>query len=238
VAECDPSGGDLAARFGLSTRSGMTSFALSRRRGMAPATTDEHIQELHGGLEVMVAPVGADSTRALDSEMGALGWPIIEEGCDVIFDCGRLLPQALGQNLILERSDMVFVLATADPSGIANAKWIVDRLSIINQSGHLNLLLRGKSPFSSDDVSKAVGVEVLQEVPEDARASAIACGMPGRATAFARSSLITCTSRLVETIMSAASTREADRGPAVEEALSLDEAFHSVVPVESEDCAR
>lgn len=57
VAECDPSGGDLAGRFGLSTRIGMTSLVLTERQGAGgPTDYRTHVQQLPGGLDVLVAP--------------------------------------------------------------------------------------------------------------------------------------------------------------------------------------
>src|ERR1700691_2739893 len=84
VAECDPSGGDLAGRFGLSTRVGMTSLVLTERQG-AVATADyrAHLQQLPGGLDVLVAPPGSDAASALDRELGMTASDVIPPECDL-----------------------------------------------------------------------------------------------------------------------------------------------------------
>jgi MinD-like ATPase involved in chromosome partitioning or flagellar assembly len=61
VAECDPCGGDLAARFELSTAKGCLSLATAARRDWDSVEVDPHIQRLPGGLEVLVGGSGAQS---------------------------------------------------------------------------------------------------------------------------------------------------------------------------------
>jgi len=55
VVEADPAGGDLAARFGLSVHRGWSSLISSTRRSEEAPSLDPHLQELPGGLPVLVA---------------------------------------------------------------------------------------------------------------------------------------------------------------------------------------
>jgi MinD-like ATPase involved in chromosome partitioning or flagellar assembly len=66
VVECDPSGGDIAARFQLSSRCGWSSFETASRRGESIPDIGPHLQQLPGGLEVLVGArqlEGSDTGR-------------------------------------------------------------------------------------------------------------------------------------------------------------------------------
>ena len=54
VVEADPAGGDLAARFGLSSTMGWSSLEAAVRRGGAASPLEPHLQQLPGGLAVLV----------------------------------------------------------------------------------------------------------------------------------------------------------------------------------------
>ncbi len=71
VAECDPSGGDLAARFNLSAKRGMSSLVLEARRSPAAMMLDlqPHLQTVPGGLELLAGPTGAGASKTVDTEL-------------------------------------------------------------------------------------------------------------------------------------------------------------------------
>ena len=105
VAECDPSGGDLATRSGLSPRRGMTSLVLAQRQEpMNRADIAAHVQCLTGGMEVLVAPVGSESAANVDRELGRVGLASLHDAGDLIADCGRLATTAPGQMEILRNA--------------------------------------------------------------------------------------------------------------------------------------
>src|ERR1700723_1809081 len=107
LAECDPSGGDLAARFGISAKRGMASLVIEQRS--SPESTsirfNNHLQTLPGGLEVLTGPSGASAAKTVDSElpkilsgvMRGMPRPVASGIDDVILDCGRVQPGAIGQ---------------------------------------------------------------------------------------------------------------------------------------------
>lgn len=115
VAECDPSGGDLALRLNaegahpLAQDRGMLSLATAVRSNAADTALSDHVQTAAGGLEILV---GA-STPALASVLDPL-WPALgvhmaaAEDRDVLADCGRLTPPT--QALQLERGARLLVL--------------------------------------------------------------------------------------------------------------------------------
>ena len=136
VAECDPSGGDLGGRFALSTRLGMTSLVLTERQRVATADFRAHVQQLPGGLDVLVGPAGADAARALDHELGASSLDLVADDCDMLADCGRLLPGATGQAKMLRAADRVLLVLRSDLAAISHARWALLR---IRRAGSLRL---------------------------------------------------------------------------------------------------
>ena len=71
LAECDPAGGDLVYRFPavggghLDPRRGVLSLAVVARRGMQPQQVWEHVQKLHGGLDVLAGVTNAEQGAGL-----------------------------------------------------------------------------------------------------------------------------------------------------------------------------
>jgi MinD-like ATPase involved in chromosome partitioning or flagellar assembly len=200
VAECDPSGGDLAGRFGLSTRVGLASMILTERQRKSQLTDHRpHVQQLPGGLDVLVGPCGADSAMALDRELGMAPSGMGVSGCDVLADCGRLLPGAVGQERIVGTSDRVLLLVRPDVSGVAHAQSAVPRVQALG-SAPTSLVIVGSGDFSPSHVAEALAIDVLGTIPFDLRAARLARGGVGSAKAFARSALVVFARALVSVI--------------------------------------
>jgi MinD-like ATPase involved in chromosome partitioning or flagellar assembly len=201
LAECDPSGGDLAIRFGLSTRSGMANLVLAHRHGPTSASNlDDQIQRLPGGLEVLIGPVGSDSASALDDELPSVLSHLLPGDADVLVDCGRFVPGARGQSKLLSDSEIVLVVTRPDASGLTHTRWLLEKLhEKLRPHGRfsvLRLVLVGEGTFSPSEISHTLGIEVFEVVPNDPTAAAVISGVPGRAHTFARSSLLSCAKRL------------------------------------------
>jgi MinD-like ATPase involved in chromosome partitioning or flagellar assembly len=213
VAEWDPSGGDLALRFGLYARRGMTSLVLARRQesSAGDASLVPHTQSLPGGLEVLVGPVGADSATALDHELAKVSGPVFPAD-NALVDCGRVIPGAPGQRRMLAQADRVLVVSRSDASGLGHARWALDRIRALDRTGITSLILVGEGQFGVRDASSALGIEVLEAVPDDPSAAAVACGAPGKAREFARSRLVASARRIVDRILCEVSSRTADVG--------------------------
>jgi hypothetical protein len=97
LAECDPAGGDLvfrlpaADRGRLDTRRGLLSLAVAARRGMAPGQVWEHVQKVHGGLDVLAGVTSAEQAAGLQALWGTVGTVLAGlPEADVIADCGRI----------------------------------------------------------------------------------------------------------------------------------------------------
>jgi cellulose biosynthesis protein BcsQ len=66
LAECDPAGGDIVYRLPgaggtrLDPRRGLLSLAVAARHGLQPDQVWEHVQKLHGGLDVLAGVTTAE----------------------------------------------------------------------------------------------------------------------------------------------------------------------------------
>jgi MinD-like ATPase involved in chromosome partitioning or flagellar assembly len=204
VAECDPSGNDLAARFGLSPRLGMTSLVLASRRspsGRSETLLDAHVQTLPGGLEVLVGPVSHDSSSSLDRELGTLGPAIFPAELDIVVDCGRVLSAARGQHEILKAADHVVVIARPDAAGLAHAQWTLELVRNLTTKNATALAVVGPSPFGVREIESALQASLVGVIPFDHQAAAMACGSRGKPHRFARSNLVASTRHLVDRLL-------------------------------------
>lgn len=152
LAECDPAGGAVAARFGLSAKRGMTSLAVDSRHTTPEGRVDwsRHLQRLPGGLEVLAGPTGALASRTVDAEVprflrqlrsdsglrrsdsgseSGLGRSDSGQLTDFVIDCGRVCPGTPAQIAALSVADHVLVVASPTLESVAATGWIVDRLT-------------------------------------------------------------------------------------------------------------
>jgi cellulose biosynthesis protein BcsQ len=116
LAECDPAGGDLVYRLPaadggrLDQRRGLLSLAVAARRGLQPQQTWEHVQKLHGGLDVLTGVTNADQGAGLNLLWGPVGRVLAANAqADVIADCGRLGVDGPLYDLLAEAQLIVLV---------------------------------------------------------------------------------------------------------------------------------
>ena len=116
VIEGDPSGGDLAARFHLSSRAGWPSFNATARRA-CESTFEPHLQQLPGGLDVLVGTRGLQGDEAIrsvrDLHACVAGSP---SPWDLVVDLGRFSRGA--SEVWMEFSDRVVVCARNDAASL------------------------------------------------------------------------------------------------------------------------
>ena len=219
LVECDPAGGDLAARFGIPIEPGLTSWVLDQRASESqPDGILSHAQVLPGGLKVVVGPVGADTSVALDRELGSVdsdgSWVRhLGEVTDLILDAGRYNPQSSGQQQILRCSDNVVIVSRCDASAVAHGKWLVDTLSALRSrpSRAACLLVVGDGPFSPDECAQALGCALVGTLPMEREAASMLSGEPGRSRALARSSLVRIARRVASQLAVAPLSEELSR---------------------------
>ncbi|MFC0864891.1 MinD/ParA family protein [Sphaerimonospora cavernae] len=122
LAECDPSGGDLAYRLPgedvgvLNPGRGLLSLGAVARRGLRAELIYEHTQRLVGGLDVLTGLTNAEQAAGLTWLWGPLGRSLAAlPGADVLADCGRLGSHPQMNDLIAEADEVVlFTRASLD----------------------------------------------------------------------------------------------------------------------------
>jgi len=190
----------------------MTSLILSERHvGGERPDYRAHAQQLPGGLDILVAPTGGDSAMALDHELGMSASEIVSADCDLLADCGRLLPGAIGQEKMIRTADGVILLISPDVAPIAHARWAVTKIRGIS-STWVSAVIVGKGAFKSTEVAEELEVEVLGVVPSDSRAALMACGATGTAKEFVRSKLVAFARELVAALIEAGPTTTSSQG--------------------------
>jgi hypothetical protein len=176
VAECDPAGGDLVYRLPaehggpLDPNRGMLSLAAEARREFASEQVWQHVQRVHGGLEVLTGIAGAEQSAGLAASWPALGRAFeTMPGADVVADCGRLGADPAVTEL-MRYSSAVLLLARASAEQIAQVR---DRAVALSQRLHgsspvrrppIHVLLvveprqRGRAVSQVNEVLRAAGV--------------------------------------------------------------------------------
>jgi hypothetical protein len=223
LAELDPSGGDLAARFALSLSPGLASLAAASRAGTsAESSIDllQHTQELPGALSVLVAPPGAEQACAAlgaltgsapdGSKRGRVFPRADDPNAVVVIDVGRLDPGSPSLPL-LAAADQVLLLARASADDLAHVATRVD--TIRRWSDRIGLLLVGDG-YSDAEVAREVELPVLSRIPNDPAGAAILTGHALiRPRLFARASLSRAAAQIAITL---AADREPPEGPGQE----------------------
>ncbi|GII53206.1 hypothetical protein Pth03_15950 [Planotetraspora thailandica] len=136
VAECDPSGGDLAYRLPamdggvLNPARGLLSLGAVARRGLHPDQIHEHTQKLVGGLDVLAGLANGEQAAGLTWLWGPLGRALAAmPEADVLADCGRLglHPQT---NDLLAAADEVVLFTRASLDHVAHLR---ERLTLLDR---------------------------------------------------------------------------------------------------------
>jgi len=201
VAEFDPAGGDLAARFGLTEEPGLMSWAAAARRSSAAKELSRHVQELPGGVRVLVAPAGSEQAvgaiRLLDGR-ALQGFDTSPEG-DVLADCGRLALSRPFHPLLAETSLLMLLVRPALPD-LAHLAARVEALR--NQARDVALVLAGPGLYPAKEVADTFGVEVLGQLPPDPQGAAFCSGArPGSSRTAARSPLLRAARSLADAMV-------------------------------------
>lgn len=177
LVECDPSGGSIAARFGLAPNPGLVTFTAAARRDNHPHLLWSHVQHLPGGLPVVCAPAGAQFTRAalatlLHSRPAALS---TVPNTVVVADCGRLDPGSPAMTVARE-ADHVLLLTHPRPDDLSHVAADLTMVDLWSLRPHLVLIGPG---YSATEVTRELGVPVAACVPHDPVGARALCGHTG-----------------------------------------------------------
>jgi hypothetical protein len=211
VAECDPSGGDLAVRFQLSAKCGWASVATATRRLDGAPPLLPHLQSLPGGLLTMVGPrfplASESMPRLIELALEAAS----RDGpWDVLVDLGRLGLDGLQLGWV-DRSDAVLVVTATDAASVLH---VHDRAtSLLSRCGHrIGLVLVGSAGYGSQEIEEFTGIPVIAQLPFDAVAAAALAGHPINQRRMARSSLLGAGRQLALTLSGEAEAAARDGG--------------------------
>ncbi|WP_414944890.1 MinD/ParA family ATP-binding protein [Amycolatopsis sp. cmx-11-32] len=178
VAEVDPSGGDLAMRFGLPAAPGLVSLAAAARRTRDPAVVWDHTQALPGGARALVAPPGGTHARAALSTLatapdGPLLPVVARDPSVVVFaDCGRVDPGSPAE-AIARRADVLVLVTGTQGDDLAHVAVRLGELA--RWTPRPGLLLTGDG-YPTTDVERELGVPAIGRLPYDPVAAATVTG--------------------------------------------------------------
>jgi hypothetical protein len=206
VVEADPAGGDLAARFGLSVHCGWNSLVSSTRRSEEAPSVDPHLQELPGGLPVLVGSRG-DERRSADSpegrvvqsgRSGASGARDVAGGLTVV-DLGRFAPGDGVTESWLACSDAALLVVRGDASGAVHLR---DRSARLADAchGRIGVVAVGAG-YTSHDMAAFAGITAVADIPFDPGAAEVASGAAGSARRLDRSLLWMSAARLAASVV-------------------------------------
>ena len=196
VAEVDPIGGDLAARFALDPNRGMMSLGAASRGGAEPEDVGRHTQTLPGGASVLVGPSTLEQCRALATLWSALPSQLKAlDGTDVIADCGRLTPYSQALEFV-RQADVALLVSRPTVEGVMHLSSALARLN--SARTETQVVLVGDHPYESSEVERAVGAEVVGVVADDPRAAGALGGRPAHPRALERSALMRSAREIAE----------------------------------------
>ena len=183
VVEADRAGGDLAARFGLSSTVGWSSLAAAARRGGEDSPLEPHLQLLPGGLAVLVSAGGDHLPRP--------GLPRRGHRAGGVGPGGGRSRQGHPDVARTDRLGTVLAPRAATARWSSSAGSRPARCTLRTHAaalldctaGRLGLVVVGAGLPSGDDVGSFAGIRSLGDVPRDPAAAAVASGASGAGSA-------------------------------------------------------
>ena len=184
LVECDPMGGDAAARFGLALQPGLVSLAvdLERAADVSAAAVSElvhrHSQQLPGGLPVVVAPPSPEEMRA---PLERLAEDLPRADCPTIADCGRLESASAHARTpimrLVQRAGLCVVVSRPVLSELQHLHAWLPVLQGLRV--RVLLLLSQRGGYSADEISASLGVPVIGTLPHDSLGASVLTGAGG-----------------------------------------------------------
>lgn len=232
VVEADPTGGDLAFRFGHHREPGLSELAADTRGGQGRELA-AYTQRLPLGVDVVFGP--ADQQVARDDRQPRWDEPgqsvqvvrmaaatcvrslrAAAAGRLVVVDVGRLgwdspaLPLAAA-------ADVLLLVTRAGVDGIDAVQVRRDRiLALPGMRAKVRLVLAGRPPCPAEEIARVVGLPVAAVLPEDRRGAAVLAGRAQPRWAWTRLELLRAARALALSLHAepAAPTVPVFRGPA------------------------
>lgn len=178
VAECDPSGGDVAAWAQLGVAPGwLTAVAAADRTWPGLVA---HTQQLPSGLSVLLAPTRGTEARTTIGEAtrGFAGLLTSLPDVVTIADCGRV-----GEAVPLwtARAQLTLLLLRQSPQSAPATVAVVDRtleaLELLRAaSPRVGVVLIGGEPYPPREIEGALGVPLFGTLPDDRAGAGLVAG--------------------------------------------------------------
>ncbi len=201
LIEADPFGGVVGARYGLGDTPGLSSLAAGARQGLDEETVWQHVQQLPGGVGVLVGPASAEEAHAVLRDVAGVlaDWCKTQTNVDVVVDCGRIAP-SFPTLEILAKADAAMVLTRPSLDQLRPA---AHRLTALQASGaEVSLLLVGDSPYGPDEVAETLNLDVAGVIAWDRRSAAVLTGANGAVRDLRRSPLVRSVATLADRLAS------------------------------------
>lgn len=169
LAECDPSGSDIAIRMTaaggqpLNPERGLVSLAAAGRKGLGDEIIMAHSQRLDGGLDVLLGVRAPEQVGGMGGLWQPLGMALNQMySADVLADCGRIGPVS-PQLPVVQAARLVVLACAATGSSVAHLR---ERLSALahHVDAHLGVLLIA-DPKRRDAVKQVWSVLDQMSVP-------------------------------------------------------------------------
>ena len=213
LIEADSFGGVIGARYGLGDTPGLSSLAAVARGGLDEEAVWRNVQQLPGGVPVLVGPASAEEANVVLADVAGVlaDWCTTQTDVDVIVDCGRVGPTSPVVKM-LTRADAVMVLARGSLDQLRPA---AHRLSALKTSGvEASLLLVGDKPYGPDEVAASLNVDVGGVIAWDPRTAAVLTGARGAVRDLRRSPLVRSAATLTDRLASSLSESSRSDGTA------------------------
>jgi hypothetical protein len=175
LLEMDPSGGVLAARFGLAQQPGLASLAAVARHGVT-GVLDDHVQRLPVGVDVVVAPGSADIAAGSVDVIARHAESVLRHLAPmVIVDVGRVYPGSPATELVAA-ADVVVLVATPSTEYLDHLDARLSTLSDVVQRDRIGLVLVGQGPYAAAEIAARLALPVWAELPRDPRGAGVLAG--------------------------------------------------------------
>ena len=165
LAEADPSGGVLAARFGLAQQPGLASLAAATRHGGPGVEVARHVQRLPIGVDVVLAPGSAEAAAGAVAMLAGQPDTVRHLAPAVLVDVGRVYPASPALPL-LTAADAVLLLVT--PS-IEYLDHVDARLPELRQllPPRFGLALTDRGDYRPEEITDRLRLPVWAQLPRD-----------------------------------------------------------------------
>jgi hypothetical protein len=204
VAECDPSGGDVASWAQLRDSPGWSTAVASGDRSWAGLQT--HLQQMPSGLNVLVAPAHAAQAQVVTKAAAKRYGPMLRSMPDVtvIADCGRMTGEV---SPWVATADLVLLFVRQSPSEGAT-------VARVDRAGECLTMLRaerlpvgvvviGVRPYPPEELAGALQSDVFAVLPEDPAGASLAAGAWTVGRGAARSPLARAARPMAERLVDA-----------------------------------